>query len=114
MSSTGRALGTCERFSAFLIEHFGGAFPTWLAPVQVGVIAVSEKFNDYGEKLVSSLTGELVRAELDRSGESLGKKIRTAARRKIPNVLIVGENECNSHSVTWRRYGKEEAEHTQV
>ena len=102
------ALGTCERFVAFLIEHFGGAFPTWLAPVQVRVIAVSEKFNTYGEELVDSLIGELIRAELDRSGESLGKKVRNATRAKIPNLLIIGENECQDRSVTWRRYGKEE------
>ena len=102
------ALGTCERFVAFLIEHLGGAFPTWLAPVQVRVIAVSEKFNDYGEGLVAALIGKLVRAELDRTGESLGKKVRTATRAKIPNLLIVGEKESVSHSVTWRRYGREE------
>ena len=102
------ALGTCERFVAFLIEHFGGAFPTWMAPVQVRVIAVAEKFNSYGEELVTALRGELVRAELDRSGESLGKKVRNATKSKIPNLLIVGENECINRSVTWRRYGKEE------
>ena len=104
------ALGTCERFMAFLIEHFGGAFPTWLAPVQVRVIAVSEKFNTYGEEIVASLTKDFVRAELDRSGESLGKKVRTATRSKIPNLLIIGESESESRSVTWRRYGKEEQE----
>ena len=102
------AVGTFERFVAFLIEHFGGAFPTWLAPVQTRVIAVSEKFNDYGEKLVSELTEKMVRTELDRSGESLGKKIRNATRSKIPNVLVVGEKESESGSVTWRRYGIEE------
>ena len=102
------ASGTSERFVAFLIEHFGGAFPTWMAPVQVRVISVSEKFNEYGEKLVSSLTEKQLRVELDRSGESLGKKIRNATRSKIPNLLVIGEKESESESVTWRRYGVDE------
>ena len=97
--------GTHERFIAFLIEHFGGAFPTWLAPIQVKIITVAEKFNTYGEQLLSDLKSELIRAELDFSGESLSKKIRTATKQKIPNLLIIGENEVQSQSITLRRYG---------
>lgn len=100
--------GTHERFIAFLIEHFGGAFPTWMAPVQVKVVTVSEKFNEYGEKIAKIMRDDFIRAEFDRSGESLGKKVRTATKQKIPNVLVIGDNEVQNESVTLRRYGIEE------
>jgi threonyl-tRNA synthetase len=102
--------GTHERFTAFLIEHFGGAFPTWLAPTQVKVITVSEKFNDYGQKIVDLLRSQFVRIELDNSEESFNKKIRLNTMRKIPNILIIGENEVTSNSVTLRRYGHQQQE----
>ncbi len=97
--------GTHERFVAFLIEHFGGAFPTWLAPVQVRVITVAEAFDDYGRAIVARLRKKLVRAELDDSSETMGKKIRIASTQKIPNVLVVGEREQQDATVTLRRYG---------
>lgn len=100
--------GTHERFVAFLIEHFGGAFPTWLAPMQVRVVTVSDRFNDYGFKLVDELRGKFVRAELDPSNETMGKKIRNASKAKIPNVLVIGEREAADGTVTLRRFGKEE------
>ena len=103
-------LGTHERFIAFLIEHYGGAFPTWLAPVQVRVITVSEKFDDYGRKVVERLRANFVRAELDESSETLNKKVRNAVTSKIPNVLVVGEREVETESVTLRRYGEREQE----
>ena len=103
-------LGTHERFVAFLIEHFGGAFPTWLAPVQVRVVTVSERFNEHGERLVSALRGQMVRAELDYSSETMGKKIRNGVTRKIPNLLVVGEREVEEGTVTLRRYGVREQE----
>ena len=102
--------GTHERFIAFLIEHFGGAFPTWLAPVQVRIISVSQKFDAYAHRVESHLRQEFIRAEFDSSGESLGKKIRQAGRDKIPNVLVTGEREASSESVTLRRYGIKEQE----
>jgi len=101
-------LGTHERFIAFLIEHYGGAFPTWLAPVQVRVVTVSDKFTAYGESLVSRLRGHFVRAEIDPSSETMGKKIRNAATSKIPNVLVVGEREEEEGTVTLRRYGRQD------
>ena len=101
-------LGTHERFVAFLIEHYGGAFPTWLAPIQVRVVTVSERFNDYGQKLVDELRGHYVRAELDRSSETMGKKIRNAVTSKIPNILVAGEREEAEGTVTLRRYGVRE------
>lgn len=102
--------GSHERFTAFLIEHYGGAFPTWLAPVQVKVVSVSEKFNDYGEKIVKKLRSQFIRAEMDRSSETMGKKIRNATKEKIPNTLIVGEKEVLDQTVTLRRYGIEKQE----
>ncbi|MBW2734432.1 MAG: threonine--tRNA ligase [Deltaproteobacteria bacterium] len=101
-------LGTHERFVAYLIEHFGGAFPTWLAPVQVRIIPVSEKYLAYGDKLATALRNDLVRVELDSSDEKLGKKIREGTVRKIPILLVVGEQEQEAESVTVRRYGEKE------
>ena len=100
--------GTHERFVAFLVEHFGGAFPTWLAPVQVRVITVSDDFREYADKLVAELRDQLVRAEVDPAHDTMGKKIRNAAKAKIPNVLVIGEKEQADGTVTWRRYGVEE------
>ena len=101
-------LGTHERFCAFLIEHYGGAFPTWLAPLQVRVLPVAPLFNDYAARLVQALRADFVRAELDDSQESFGKKIRNGAVAKIPNLLIVGEKEQADQAVTWKRYGHAE------
>jgi threonyl-tRNA synthetase len=101
-------LGTHERFVAFLIEHYGGAFPTWLAPVQVRIVTVADRFNEYAEKLVAELRSHMVRAELEGSSETLPKKVRTAVTQKIPNVLVVGEREVQDGTVTLRRYGERE------
>jgi threonyl-tRNA synthetase len=101
-------LGTHERLVAFLIEHYGGAFPTWLAPVQVRVITVADRFNEYGAKLVATLRGHMLRAELDEGSETMGKKIREAVTHKIPNVLVLGEREVEDGTVTLRRYGSQE------
>jgi threonyl-tRNA synthetase len=98
-------LGTHERFVAFLIEHFGAAFPTWLAPVQVRLVTVADRFNEYAQKLVDELRGDFVRAELDASQETVSKKVRNAVTSKIPNVLVIGEREVEDQSVTLRRYG---------
>lgn len=101
-------LSTHERFIAYLIEHFGGAFPTWLAPVQVRILPVSEKFQEYADKLCAELRSQFVRAEVDPSDEKLGKKVREAATRKIPIVLVVGQQEQQDGTVTVRRYGEQE------
>ena len=100
-------LGTHERFIAFLIEHYGGAFPTWLAPVQVRLVTVSEKFNEYAEKIVRQLRSQMIRAELEHSSDTISKKIRTASKQKIPNLLIIGEREQIDQTVTLRRFGHE-------
>ena len=98
-------LGTHERFVAFLIEHYGGAFPTWLAPLQVRVIPVASAFSEYAQRLNANLHSKFIRCEIDDSNDSFGKKIRSAAIAKIPNILIVGEKEQADQTVTWQRYG---------
>lgn len=97
-------LSTHERLLAFLIEHFGGAFPTWLAPTQVRIIPVADKFIDYAQRLQNELFGDLIRTKVDESSESFNKKIRNAVTHKTPNMLIVGGKEAETESVTWRRY----------
>ena len=101
-------LGTHERFVAFLIEHYGGAFPTWLAPLQVRVIPVASAFNEYANSLNENMYSSFIRTEIDDSHDSFSKKIRSAAITKIPNLLIVGENEQANKTVTWQRYGSKE------
>lgn len=96
---------THERFVAFLIEHFGGAFPTWLAPVQVQVLTVSDQFDEYAQGIVNELRADFVRAELGSTSDTVSKKIREGTTRKIPNLLIVGEREVEAKEVTLRRYG---------
>ena len=96
---------THERFVALLLEHFGGAFPTWLAPVQVRVLTVSEHFHEYATGIVSRLREKFVRAELASESDTVSKKIRDATTRKIPNLLIVGERESAAGTVTLRRHG---------
>ena len=100
--------GTHERFIAFLIEHFGGAFPLWLAPVQVKVICVAEKYQDYGREIVQQMLAHYIRAESDLSEESFNKKIRTNTKKKIPCLLILGEREQSQRQVTMRLYGKKD------
>ncbi len=102
---------THERLVALLIEHFGGAFPTWLAPLQAELITVSEHYDDYAKGIVQRLRSRLVRAELARSNDTVPKKIRQGAKRKIPNLLIVGEREQADGTVTLRRFGHRE-QHT--
>ena len=101
-------LGTHERFVAFLIEHYGGAFPTWLAPLQVRVIPVASAFNEYANSLNENMYSSFIRTEIDDSHDSFSKKIRSAAITKIPNLLIVGEKEQANKTVTWQRYGSKE------
>jgi threonyl-tRNA synthetase len=103
-------LGTHERTVAFLLEHFGGAFPTWLAPLQVKVVPVSDSFNEYAASVVKALRRSFIRAEADLSSETLQKKIRNASVLKIPNVVIIGERERSQNKVMLRKHGKKEQE----
>lgn len=99
-----RALfGSFERFLALLIEHYAGAFPVWLSPVQAMVIPVGEKFDEYAKEVIAKLKQNEIRIELDNSSESLGKRIRNAEKQKIPYILVVGEKEMESETVTIRK-----------
>ncbi|HEV7937351.1 MAG TPA: threonine--tRNA ligase [Solirubrobacteraceae bacterium] len=100
-----RALfGSYERFIGIMIEHYGGEFPLWLAPVQAIVLPISERLNEYGESVRERLRTAGVRVELDDRGESVGRKIREAELRKIPNMLVVGDREAESDSVSLREH----------
>ncbi|HPK25206.1 MAG TPA: threonine--tRNA ligase [Candidatus Hydrogenedentes bacterium] len=101
-------LSTHERMISFLIELYGGAFPTWLAPVQVRLVPVNDEVMDYARQLESTLRNEFIRADIDTSHESFNKKIRNAVTRKIPNIWVLGKQELEGRSVTWRRYAVKE------
>ncbi|RMG14584.1 MAG: threonine--tRNA ligase [Planctomycetota bacterium] len=101
-------LGTHERFVSFLIEHYGGAFPTWLAPVQVRLLPIAERHLDYADKVCAALRADFVRAEVDRSSERFGKKIALGRTRKIPVLLVIGDDEVAQEAVTVNRYGIKE------
>ena len=96
-------LGTHERFIGFLIEHFGGNFPLWLAPKQVVILPVSDKHNDYADSLYQELRKQGIRVEVDNRSEKIGAKIRDAELQKINIMLIVGEKEVDDKLVTVRR-----------
>lgn len=96
------SIGAIERIMAFLIERYAGAFPTWLSPVQVKVLPISDKFNDYANQVLSELKENNIRAEIDHRSESIGKKIREAEKEKTPYMLIVGEKEVEAKSVAVR------------
>jgi threonyl-tRNA synthetase len=96
--------GSYERFIGIMIEHYGGEFPLWLAPVQAIVLPISDRFNEYGESVVTRLREAGVRVELDDRGESVGRKIREAELRKIPKMLIVGDREAADGTVSVREH----------
>ena len=94
--------GSIERFIGILIEHFAGAFPTWLAPVQVKVLPISEKYMDYAENVKKKLDEAGIRVELDTRSEKIGYKIREAQQAKIPYMLVVGQKEEEDGTVAVR------------
>lgn len=96
-------LGSIERFLGILIEHFEGKFPAWIAPVQVRVLPISDRFNEAGQDLVNQLKAEGIRAELDNRAEKIGFKIRSAQVEKIPYSLILGEKEIENGTVSVRK-----------
>jgi len=101
-------LGSLERFFGVLTEHYAGAFPAWLAPVQAIVLPVSEKFNDYAKEVQTQLKSKLIRCQADLSDEKLGKKIRNSEMQKIPYMIVVGEQEVNDKTITVRDYATKE------
>lgn len=94
--------GSIERFIGILIEHFAGMFPTWLAPVQVKVLPISEKFTDYAEKVKAELDAAGIRVELDNRDEKIGYKIREARNERVPYMLVVGEKDMEANKVSLR------------
>ena len=101
-------MGSIERFLAVIIEHFAGAFPLWLAPVQVVVLPVSDKFSAYGKSVHDALVTHGIRSELGDANESLGKRIRATEMMKIPYVVVVGEKEKDAKTVNFRTRGSRE------
>jgi threonyl-tRNA synthetase len=99
-------LGTHERFIGFLLEHYAGKFPLWLAPLQVKILPISDKFLDYAQTLLLSLKNADIRAEVDDRSEKIGKKIRDTELAKVPYMLVIGEKEMSDHKIAVRRQGK--------
>ena len=95
-------LGALERFIGVLIEHYGGAFPVWLSPVQAAILTVTDRNIPYGESLLKGLRDAEIRVEADFRNEKLGLKVREAQLQKIPYMLIIGDKECDKEGVTPR------------
>jgi threonyl-tRNA synthetase len=100
--------GSLERFIGILTEHYAGAFPAWLAPVQARVVTVSDRFDAWAREATELLSAQGWRVELDQSSDKLGAKIRNAELEKIPFTLVVGEKEAASRAVAPRRHGGED------
>jgi threonyl-tRNA synthetase len=98
--------GSMERFVAVLIEHTGGKFPLWLTPDQVAVLPISDKFNDYAEKVANQLREEDFSVVVDDRSEKIGRKIRDTELKRIPYMLIVGEKEAENCEVSVRKQGE--------
>lgn len=98
-------LGTHERFIGFLLEHFAGKFPAWLAPLQVKILPISDKFMDYANTILQSLKNADIRVEIDDRNEKIGKKIRDTELAKVPYMLVIGEKEVNENMVSVRKQG---------
>jgi threonyl-tRNA synthetase len=99
-------LSTHERFIGFLLEHYAGNLPSWLSPKQVAVLPISDKYVPYAQKLVELMKKNDIRALFDDRNEKIGKKIRDAEMKKIPFMLVVGEQEMQEGSVSVRKHGQ--------
>jgi threonyl-tRNA synthetase len=102
-------LGTHERFIGFLLEHYAGKFPLWLAPIQAKILPISDKFNDYASSVQKLMLKAGIRCELDDRSEKIGKKIRDTELQKVPYMFVVGEKEVAENLVSVRRQGKGDA-----
>jgi threonyl-tRNA synthetase len=102
-----RALfGSIERFFGVLIEHYAGAFPLWLAPVQVAVLPITDRVNEYAERVAAELRASLLRADVNLRGEKIGAKIRNAQLQKVPFMLVLGDREVAESKVAVRERAK--------
>jgi threonyl-tRNA synthetase len=95
-------MGSMERFFGVLIEHYGGAFPVWLSPIQAVAIPIADRHNDYAADVVSRLKEAGIRAELDDSSDRMNSKIRNAQKQKVPYMLVIGDREMESGQVALR------------
>ena len=96
-------LGSLERFFAILLEHYGGAFPLWLAPIQAVVIPITDRHLTFAATLKDELKNARIRVEVDDSGERMGNKIRRAQLQKIPYMLVIGDREADTEQVSVRQ-----------
>ena len=96
--------GSLERFIGILIEHCAGDFPLWLSPEQISILPISEKYNDYCQKVLKYLNNHDIRGFVDDRNEKIGKKIRDSEIQKIPFMLIIGEQEAENESVSVRKH----------
>lgn len=103
-------VGSPERFMGILIEHYAGAFPTWLAPVQVKILPISEKQMGYAQEILAEFKKENIRTEINENNETLGKKIRSAKMQKIPYLIVIGEKEVEEKIITVEKRGGEKGE----
>ncbi|HHY91107.1 MAG TPA: threonine--tRNA ligase, partial [Clostridiales bacterium] len=94
--------GSIERFIGILIEHFAGKFPVWLSPVQVKILTIADKYNDYAEEIANRFKSNDIRVELDNRNEKIGYKIREAQLQKVPYMIIIGEKEMDSGTISVR------------
>ena len=101
-------LGSLERFIGILVEHYAGAFPLWLSPVQIRVMTIAERHNEYARKLVDSLKKEGFRVEPDFRTEKIGYKIREAEMMKVPYVFVVGDKEMETGQIAVRMRGRQD------
>jgi threonyl-tRNA synthetase len=99
-------LGTHERFIGFLLEHYAGKLPMWLAPIQAKILPISDKFMDYCVDIKNQMRARGIRVEIDDRSEKIGKKIRDTELLKVPYMLVVGEKEMTEHGVSLRMQGK--------
>jgi threonyl-tRNA synthetase len=99
--------GSLERFMGVLIEHYAGALPMWLAPVQVSIITVADRHDEYAHLVAQRLRDGDIRAEVDDSGETVGDKIRRALTQKHPAVIVVGDDDVANGTVGLRLYGED-------
>jgi threonyl-tRNA synthetase len=101
--------GSIERFIGVITEHFAGAFPTWMAPVQVMLLPVNNEFHlSYTEEIYNKMKDLGIRVEMDDANEKLGYRLRSTQLRKIPYTLVIGDNERDNKTVTYRKYGQKE------
>ena len=100
--------GSMERFIGILTEHYAGAFPTWMAPVQVKILPISEKHVEYAKDLAKQMHRDYVRVEVDDRSEKIGYKIRQAQMAKVPYMLVVGDKEVEEGTVNVRKHGGDE------